>query len=134
MVRIADTGLLLGALNRRDPFHDWVRTEFATYAPFLTCDAVLVELSYLLQSPLIAMKLLERGDVRLGFDLAAESKRVLELLERYEDRGMDLADACIVRLTELHPDGEVWTVDREDFQVYRRKGRQPVPCHFPPVS
>jgi predicted nucleic acid-binding protein len=134
MVKIADTGLLLGAVNRRDPHHEWARAEFAKHAPFVTCDAVLVELSFLLQSPVIAMQLVERGDVGLAFNLAGESGRVLELLERYEDRQMDLADACLVRMSELHPDAAVWTVDREDFQIYRRRGRLTIPCHFPPET
>jgi hypothetical protein len=45
---------------------------------------------------------------------------------------LDLADACVVRMTELTPRCKVWTVDREDFTSYRRHGRQSVPCEFPP--
>jgi uncharacterized protein len=130
--RIADTGLLVAALNRNDPFHEWGAREFVTNAPFVTCDAVLVELSYHLNDPIPGIKLVLRGDLILDFDLAAESRHVLDLLHKYRDRRMELADACLVRMTELETRCKVWTVDKEDFQVYRRHGRQTVPCEFPP--
>ena len=45
---------------------------------------------------------------------------------------MDLADACLVRMSELTERCKIWTVDRDDFAAYRRHGRQTVPCEFPP--
>jgi hypothetical protein len=56
----------------------------------------------------------------------------MALAAKYADSPMDLADACIVRMSELHRHCKVWTVDRADFLAYRRHGRQPVPCEFPP--
>ena len=47
---------------------------------------------------------------------------------------MDLADACIVRLAELMRDSRVVTVDRADFSVYRRNGRELIPLIVPPVK
>ena len=132
MKKIADTGLLLAALDKLDPFHDWGTEEFLANAPFVTCDAVLVELSYHLDDAVLGMKLIERGDLILDFNLAAETKSVLDLLHKYRDRKMDLADACLVRMTELESQCKVWTVDKADFQVYRRHGRHGVPCEFPP--
>lgn len=46
---------------------------------------------------------------------------------------MDLADACVVRMTVHHERCKVWTVDRADFTTYRRHGRQAVSCEFPPA-
>jgi predicted nucleic acid-binding protein len=129
---IADTGLLLAALDKTDPFHDWGVKEFQDHAPFVTCDAVLVELSYHLNDPIPGMKLVEHGDLILDFNLSAEAASVLDLLHKYHDRKMELADACLLRMTELNSQCKIWTVDREDFSVYRRHGRQPVPCAFPP--
>src|SRR5437667_2446831 len=40
------------------------------------------------------------------------------------DTPMDLADACIVRMTELTDACKVWTVEKQDFRIYRRHGRQ----------
>lgn len=132
MKRIADTGVLLAALDENDPFHEWGMTEFKLHAPFVTCDAVLVELSYHLDSPIPGMKLVERGDLLLDFNPAAETERVLDLLHKYADRKMELADACLVRMSELNSQCKIWTVDRADFSVYRRHGRHIVPCEFPP--
>jgi uncharacterized protein len=130
--KIADTGLLLAVLDKLDPFHDWGVREFLGQAPFVTCDAVLVELSYHLNDAMPGMKLVEHGDLILDFNLAAETKPVLDLLHKYRDRKMELADACLVRMTELETQCKVWTVDRADFSVYRRHGRQSIPCQFPP--
>ncbi|MBI3851525.1 MAG: hypothetical protein HY298_14800 [Verrucomicrobia bacterium] len=132
MKKIADTGLLLAALNRSESFHAWGASEFVANAPFITCDAVLVELSYHLNDPIPGIKLIERGDLILEFNLCAETTSVLDLLHKYRDRHMELADACLVRMTELATRCKIWTVDRKDFQVYRRHGRQAVPCEFSP--
>jgi hypothetical protein len=59
---------------------------------------------------------------------------VLSLLKKYRDRDMDLADACIVPMTELMRDGRVVTLDRADFAVYRRNGRELIPVIVPPVK
>ena len=43
---------------------------------------------------------------------------------------MSFADACVVRLSELHPRAEVWTTD-SDFTIYRRNRRSPIPLRMP---
>lgn len=54
------------------------------------------------------------------------------LILRYQDVPMDLADACVVRLSELYADAKVVTID-SDFRIYRRNGRQPIPLLTPPM-
>ena len=132
MKNIADTGLLKAILDRDDAAHRWGAAEFRAHAPFHTCEPVLDELAFLLGSPIPGLQLVLRGEVILDFVLAGETRPVLDLLHKYRDRRMDLADACLVRMTELETRCKIWTVDREDFQVYRRHGRQTVPCEFPP--
>lgn len=80
------------------------------------------------------LHLIERGDLILddSFNLAAELPHVTALAEKYADHPMDLTDACVVRMSEIHRRCKVWTVDRADFQSYRRYGREPIPCEFPP--
>jgi hypothetical protein len=56
------------------------------------------------------------------------------LTVRVAPRLLAKADACVVRMTELNERCKVWTVDRGDFLAYRRHGRQPVLCEFPPVG
>jgi predicted nucleic acid-binding protein len=132
MRKIADTGLLKAAIDADDRAHPWAAAQFRKYAPFHTCDAVLVELAFLLGTPIPGLQMIVRGDLILDFDLAAEIEPVLDLLQKYRDRQMELADACLVRMTELESQCKIWTVDVGDFSVYRRYGQQVVPCEFPP--
>ena len=57
--------------------------------------------------------------------------RIRTLMVRY--RGMDLADASIVVMSELHPRSRVLTIDRTDFTVYRRNDRQVIDFVAPPT-
>jgi predicted nucleic acid-binding protein len=133
--RIADTGLLVAAADSRDRHHGWAAHAFRTLAPFHTCEAVVLETAWVLDAPTRVLALVARGDLILdpAFQFAAEAPRLLELCHKYADRSMDLADACLVRMTALTSRCRVWTVDRDDFSAYRRNGRQPVPCEFPPL-
>ena len=67
-----------------------------------------------------------------GRDSALSGRRVLELAERYADRHPDLADLCLIRMSELHPRHSILTVDRADFRVYRRNKRETIPLVSPP--
>jgi predicted nucleic acid-binding protein len=131
---IADTGLIVALLSRNDPFHDWSLQAFRRHAPFHTCDAVVAEAASFFPTPGYVLKLLARGDLILDskFVLATELPRIFSLAEKYSDQPMDLADACLVRMSELTTRSRVWTIDRRDFQTYRRNGRERVPCEFPP--
>ena len=131
MTRIADTGLLKALLDRSDRHHHWAHEQFRAHVPFHTCEAVLDELAHMTQDPRLGLKLVARGDVALDFSLAQNAGEVLALLEQYADRPMDLADACVVRMAELTDSCKVWTVDKQDSHIYRRHGRQAVPCEFP---
>jgi hypothetical protein len=102
MRNIADTGLLLGALARNDRYHQHAREAFRQHAPWHTCDAVLVELSCHLDDPIPGLLLVQRGDLILDFILSEQLAPVLDLVNRYRDCPMSLADACLVRMTELH--------------------------------
>jgi hypothetical protein len=55
------------------------------------------------------------------------------LARRCADRTPDLADLCLIRLSEMHPRHPVVTVDRQDFAVYRRNKREVVPTICPPA-
>ena len=133
MKEIADTGLVVAFFSRKDPFHSWAATAFRNHAPFYTCEAVLAEAGSFFPDPVGLLRLISRGDLVLdqGFVLAKELPAVLALASKYSDQPMDLADACLVRMTELAARSRIWTVDRRDFTAYRRHGRQPIPCEFP---
>lgn len=131
MQRIADTGLLKALLDRSDEHHLWASEQFRTYAPFHTCEPVLDELAFLVGDPRLGIKLVARGDVILDFQLADHIAEILELLEKYADRPIDLADACIVRMTELQDRCKVWTTDARDFKIFRRHRRHLIPVETP---
>jgi hypothetical protein len=56
------------------------------------------------------------------------------LADRYADRHSDLADLCLIRMSELHPRHSVITVDPEDFRIYRRNKREAIPIVSPPEA
>src|SRR5260370_21620219 len=114
MQRIDHTGLLKALLDKSDAHHEWAYRQFKTHAPFHTCEPVLDELAHLVQDPRLGMKLVARGDVLLSFSLAGHVGEVLALLEKYADRPIDLADACILRIPDLPNPCKFWTAAKPD--------------------
>lgn len=132
---IVDTGPLVAFLNKRDRYHPWVREVLGTVAPPLfTCESVLSEACFLVRDlpggPDAVLELVSRGIVRVSFPLANELDAVRRLMKKYQNVPMSVADACLVRMTELERDTAVLTVD-SDFRVYRRNRRQVVPTIMP---
>lgn len=132
---ILDTGPLVGALDRDDQWHAWSVEQFAAIrTPALTCEAVISEACFMLRTaPETREKvfaLIERGIVRVVPVMPDESPAVRTLLARYGTR-MDYADACLVRLAELHRKRVIVTTDAEDFRIYRRFGRQALSLVIP---
>jgi uncharacterized protein len=135
VISICDTGPLVAYLNRRDPHHRWaVALMRQVAAPMLTSEPVLAEAAYFLREDGLPVEplfeLLERGALRLDFDLDAHWPRVRTLMARYER--MDLADASVVVMSEAHARCQVLTVDRRDFSVYRRNDRRIIDFVAPP--
>lgn len=132
---LVDTGALVALVNPSDEWHDWAVETFPSMVlPLLTCEAVFSETWHLLRgAPHLRMavaKLHEAGYIRIDFAFEPEGEAVRKLLLKYASLPMDFADACLVRMAELISDSEVWTID-EDFYVYRRHGRQPIPLIIP---
>ncbi len=135
MRHILDAGPLIAALNRNDRHHSWAcETLERVGPPFHTCAEVLAEASALTGQPQALVEMLQTGDLLIDFNLQEQSAAVLALLKKYQDRGMDLADACVVRMSELTRICRVVTVDRADFSVYRRNGRDTIPVLCPPAD
>ena len=134
---LLDTGPLVAFFDRSDADHEWAKEKWAKAPlPMLTCEAVLAEAAYLLQerAGLAAEKLLalfERGIISIPFRLDEHAALVARLLERYREQEMQLADACLVRMSELKRDCRVLTLDKLEFQVYRRFERQIIPLVAP---
>jgi predicted nucleic acid-binding protein len=130
---LVDAGFLIALLSRRDRHHRWAVGQSPRLTlPWKTCDAALSEAFHLLGPvgrPALTA-LLRRGALLPAFDLANELDRVLTLTQKYADVPMSLADACLVRMSELLAGAVVLTTDT-DFRVYRRHNRQVVPCIMP---
>jgi len=130
---IADTGFVVAFRNRTDRHHRWaVDLAEKVTEPLLTCESVLSEAAFHLASSNSVLELVEDGLLAIAFDSNAEIRALLELAERFNDRQPDLADLCLIRMSELHPRHSVITVDEADFRVYRRNKREVIPLLCPP--
>jgi predicted nucleic acid-binding protein len=131
---IADTGFLVAFANRSDEHHEWARSiaERVT-SPLLTCEPVLAEAAFHLRSTALVLAMVREGLVTPAFDCREHLPHLAALAERYADRHPDLADLCLVRMSELHPRHPVITVDAADFRVYRRNKRESIPILCPPA-
>jgi predicted nucleic acid-binding protein len=132
MKGIADTGFVVAFLNRADVHHKWAfGLAEQVSEPLLTCDAVLAEASFHLRNCGLVLDLVEEGLLFPAFNIGENVVQLRELARRYKDRSPDLADLCLIRLSELNPRHSVITVDVEDFKVYRRNRRESIPLLVP---
>ncbi|HEX3353668.1 MAG TPA: hypothetical protein VHS34_12650 [Terriglobales bacterium] len=133
MKGIADTGFVVAFGNRNDSHHAWAVDLSRTITePLLTCEAVLAEAAFHLGSSAYVLSLVQDEMLRVAFDFSRNFEPLRDLARRYEDREPDLADLCLVRMSELFPRHVVITVDDNDFRVYRRNKREVIPTLSPP--
>jgi predicted nucleic acid-binding protein len=133
MKGISDTGFIVAFGNRSDQHHAWaVEIAKGLTEPLLTCEPVLAEAAFHLGSVSYVLTLVEDGLLRVAFDCSRNMPQLRELARRYEDRRPDLADLCLIRMSELYPRHTVITVDKGDFRVYRRNKRESIPVLYPP--
>ena len=133
MKGIADTGFIVAAGSRDDSHHAWA-TELAKAVtePLLTCESVLSEAAFQLESSSYVLSLVEHGLLQVAFDFSENIPQLRELARRYADRKPDLADLCLIRMSELYPRHSVITIDESDFRVYRKNKRETIPLICPP--
>lgn len=133
MKNILDAGPLIALINRQDAHHRWACDILERLGPpFYSCPEAMAEAAALTRRPAAIVEMIQAEEIILRFNLSEQTAGVLSLLKKYADREMDLADACIVRMTELMRDSQVITLDRSDFTVYRRNGRDVIPVITPP--
>ena len=125
----------MALLDRADMHHSWAMECFQTLRPpLITCEGVLAETLHLLAdlppSSAALARLHQERVIRVDFEFEPHALAVWKLVEKYRDLPMDFADACLVRMSELHTDCFVWTTD-SDFRVYSRHGRQTIPLLSP---
>lgn len=135
MQAIVDTGPLVAFFDRSERHHHWAAERVEELdAPLLVCEPVLTEATYLLarfpraQDALVG--LLQNGALAVAFRLEEHIAALHRLLRKYRDTPMSLADACVVRMAEVHENHSVLTLD-SDFTVYRKHGRTPITLMHP---
>ena len=130
---IADTGFLVAFARSRDIHHEWaVSVAEQVTEPLLTCEAVLAETAFHLQDVGLVLEMIADGLIALSFDCNDHLPQLGALAKRYKDRKPDLADLCLIRMSEIYPKHSVITVDADDFRVYRRNKREIIRLISPP--
>jgi predicted nucleic acid-binding protein len=132
---IVDTGPLVAFFDRAEHHHRWVVDSIEELdAPLLVCEPVLAEAMFLLARYSKAhdalLGLLHNGALSVAFHIDEHVDALRKLLQKYRDTPMSLADACIVRMAEIHDRHAVFTLD-SDFLVYRKHGRAPLSLIHP---
>ena len=126
---LADTGFLLALLDRSDDWHQTcARAYQSVRLPFLTSEAVLTELFYLVgargSDSDVAWRFVRSGAIVLAPITAADFPSLQDLMSRYRDRPMDFANATLVHLAQREFLSTVLTVDHDDFKTYRIGSRK----------
>lgn len=101
---LVDAGALIALLNRNDTYHGRISEFFANLS-------------------VSVLRLVERGRLQV-VEITAGVSRMADLMQRYADHPMDVADASLVWAAEQTGVLRIVTLDRSDFQTYRIKGRQ----------
>ncbi|MGK7888725.1 MAG: type II toxin-antitoxin system VapC family toxin [Leptolyngbyaceae cyanobacterium] len=129
---IADTGFWLALADQKDIYHYAADQAFQNYdEPLITTWPVMAETCYLLldRKGVVAQVQFVRNynqNLFTVFDLTIDhSERIAQLMEKYADLPMDLADASLVVLAEHLEHGRIFSVDQRDFNAYRWKNTQP---------
>ena len=121
---LLDTGPLVALLSKNDANHDRARQMFAECAPpFRCCEAVVAEACFLMRKvhaagPADVVALGALGVYSIGISAEEHWISIGELLKKYSDRPISLADACLIRSAEIHQEARIATFDT-DFGVYK---------------
>jgi len=120
---LLDTGVIVALLDRSESSHEaCAETVRSLESPLVTCEAVIAESCYLLRNlpgaPEAVIENVVAGIFQLPFQLSREAAGIKQILRKYRDRRIDLADACLIRLADEFETPDILTLDK-DFQIYR---------------
>ncbi len=133
---IADSGILVAFLNKREQWHGWTLEQMNKLSPpFVTCEAVVTECCFLMKGESNGeqdvLGLISDELLKVDFSLQSEVAEIQTLMKKYENVPMSLADACLVRMSEFTKRAKIFTLD-SDFWIYRRNGNEEIPLIIPP--
>jgi predicted nucleic acid-binding protein len=120
---LLDTGVIVALLDRSEKLHQaCAETVRSLVVPLVTCEAVIAESCYLLRNlpgaPEAVIENVAAGIFQIPFRLSGEAAGVKQVLRKYRDRRIDLADACLIRLADEFETADILTLDK-DFEIYR---------------
>lgn len=120
---LLDTGVIVALLDQSEKLHRACAAGVQEIeAPLITCEAVIAESCYLLRNLAGASEAVVEnvaaGIFQVPFQLSQEAAAVKQILRKYRDRRIDLADACLIHLADEFGTGDILTLDG-DFGVYR---------------
>ena len=124
---IVDTGPLVAYFDARESLHEWAVQFVGGAERVVTCEPVITEALFLLARTSSGIqnvwRMMERGALQIDFRLHDHADSIAALMNKYENLPMSLADACLVRMAEMHPRMVVITTDRH-FRIYRTSDRR----------
>jgi predicted nucleic acid-binding protein len=120
---LLDTGVIVALLDRSERLHNACAQAIREIeAPLITCEAAIAESCYLLRNLAGASEAVVEnvaaGTFQVPFQLSSEAAGIKQVLRKYRDRQIDLADACLIHLAGEFGTGDILTLDG-DFAVYR---------------
>lgn len=132
---IIDTGVIVALVNRSEQTHEWVKNTLKSLSlPFFTCESVITESCFLLKNVHggedAVLNLISSNKLQIPFNLSEEVIAINQLMKQYKSVPMSLADACLVRMSELIRGSSVFTLDG-DFRIYRQYKNQVIPVIMP---
>jgi predicted nucleic acid-binding protein len=135
MRAIVDTGPLVAFFDRSEQHHLWAAERIEELEPpLLVCEPVLTETLFLLVpyagGQEVLFEFLSNGALKVAFRIEEHVGALRRTLAKYSDIPMSLADACVVRMAEIHEGHSVLTLD-SDFSIYRKYGRVPLTLIHP---
>jgi uncharacterized protein len=132
---IVDAGPLVAFIRAQDSYREWTMAQMQTIKPPLyTCEAVLTEAMFLVRQHSngreTLLSMLREGFLEIDFQLSEHKEAILDMVKRYQNVPMSLADACLVRMAETMKNSTVFTLD-SDFHIYRKNARYAIPTISP---
>ncbi|MGA7169304.1 MAG: hypothetical protein WBW82_12000 [Candidatus Sulfotelmatobacter sp.] len=125
----------MAAGRKNDRYHAWaVDIAKNVTQPLLTCESVPSKAAFHLESSSWVQSLVENELLQVAFDFSANIPQLRELARRYVDRKPDLADICLVRMSELYPHHPIITIDEADFRIFRKNITRGHPAYLPAPS
>ncbi len=120
---LLDTGVIVALLDRSERLHrQCVEAVRQADAPLITCEAVIAESCYLVRNlpgaPEAINANVAEGIFQIPLQLSREAVGVRSMLRKYQDRAIDLADACLIHLANEFETGDILTLDK-GFEIYR---------------